>query len=473
MSAECRMQKAECRVQSAGCIASHRLASSVIAFIGAALLSNATPAPAQEPPRVLTLGDALEIARQRNPAYLRAVVQADASGAEVRAGFGAFLPNLNANVSWNGNSRTTLTGEDDFGRPVELPDPFTFKSSSASQGLSSSVTLFDGLQNINSLKAAEAGRDAADEGVDYQATFVEAEVARRFFAALQARRQIEVEQQLLDVSRQQLDATQRLFRVAARSEVDVLGAQANLAQAEQQLESAIAQERKALLQLAEQIGLEDGVEFQIEGTLPDVFDPSALNVDSLVMWALTQNPRIGQAAATASQARFSAKAARGRRWPILSARANIGRSMSLSSYDALWELNPQNRSFNFGVDVQIPLFTRFQTSNTIAQATAQERIAEENLREAQLQLEREVRSGYIDLVTAHRSLELAEQRVDYSRRRLTMAQEQYQLGTIDFTNFQQVVTQSSNDARNLISAELEFARATVTLEEKVGMRVRP
>jgi outer membrane protein len=147
--------------------------------------------------------------------------------------------------------------------------------------------------------------------------------------------------------------------------------------------------------------------------------------------------------------------------------------MSLSSYDALRELNPQNRSFSFGMDVQIPLFTRFQTSNLVAQATANERISHENLREAQLQLEREVRSGHIDLVTAHRSLALARQRVDFSRRRLAMAQEQYQLGTIDFTNFQQVVTQSSNDARSLISAELEFARATVTLEEKVGMRVRP
>ena len=454
-------------------IALHRLvASPLIALVGVALLI-ATPAIAQEPTRVMNLGDALGLARDLNPAYLRAVAQADASGANVRANFGAFLPNLNANLSWNGSSRTTLTGEDDFGRPVELPDPFTFRSSSSSQGLSSQLTLFDGLQNINNLKAAEAGRDAADEGVDYQATFVDAEIARRFFAALQARRQIDVEEQLLEVSRQQLDATQRLFRVAARSEVDVLGAQANLAQAEQQLEAAMASERRALLQLAEQIGLEDGVAFEVEGTLPPVFDPSSLNVDSLVVWAMAENPRVGQAAANASEARYSAKAARGSRWPVLSARASFGRSVSLSSYDALREINPQNRSFSFGIDLQIPLFTRFQTSRAVAQATANERVARENLRESQLQLEREVRSGYIDLSTAHRSLGLAQQRVDFSRRRLAMAQEQYQLGTIDFTNFQQVVTQASNDARSLISAELEFARATVTLEEKVGMRVRP
>jgi outer membrane protein len=430
-------------------------------------------AGAQEIPQVLTLGDALAIARDRNPAYRRAVAQAEATGADVRASFGAFLPNLNANLSWNGNSRTTITGEDDFGRPIELPEAFTFRSSSASQGLSSSITLFDGLQNLNALRASEAGRDAADEGVDWQEMTVDAEVTRRFYTALQARRLIEVEEQVLDVTRQQLEATERLYRVAARSEVDVLGAQSNVANAEQQLARAQADERKAVLRLAEQIGLDEGVALDVEGTLPPVFDPSALDADSLVSWALAENPRIGQAAANASQAEYSASAARGRRWPVLSARASFGRNVGLSSYEALWEFNPTNRSFSFGVDVQIPLFTRFQTSNAIAQATATERVAQENLRETQLQLERDVRSAHIDLLTAYRNLELAQQSVDFSRRRLAMAQEQYQLGTIDFTNFQQVVTSASNDARSLINAELEFARATVSLEELVGTRVRP
>jgi outer membrane protein TolC len=52
-----------------------------------------------------------------------------------------------------------------------------------------------------------------------------------------------------------------------------------------------------------------------------------------------------------------------------------------------------------------------------------------------------------------------------------MAQERYQLGTIDFTQFQQVVTQVSQDERSDRSAELAFASAVVTLEELVGAPV--
>jgi outer membrane protein len=376
-------------------------------------------------------------------------------------------------VSWSGNSRTILTGEDDFGQPVRLDDPLTFRSSSASQGVSSSVTLFDGLWNLNTYRAARASARVSEAAVESQLTSVEAEVTRRFYNAVNARRLTAVEEQLLEVSRRQLDATERLFRVAARTEVDVLGARVQVAQHEQALERARGDAEKALLRLAEQIGLEEDIAFDVSGALPAPFDPGILDDDMLVARAMTQSPAVAQAEADAARAGFQASAARGRRWPTVSARASFGRTVSLSSYDALFEFDPQDRSFAFGVDVQIPLFTGFQTSQAVAQATASERAAEETLRETRLQLERDVRSGHIDLVTAHRRLELAQRSVEFSRRRLTMAQEQYQLGTIGFTDFQQIVTQASQDARNLLSAEAEFATATVTLEELMGERVRP
>ena len=438
----------------------------------AVLAAAACPASSQEPRMLLTLEEALELASRNNPAYLRAAARADASGADVRAGFGAFLPSLTGSLSWSGNSRTIVTGEDDFGRPIALPDPLTFRSSSASQGLSTGVTLFDGLTNFSNYRAAKAGAASAEANVDLAEATLAAEVERRFYTALQAQRLIDVEEQLLEVSRRQLDATQRLFRVAARTEVDVLGAQVQVAQQEQALEQARGDARKAALRLSELIGLDETVAFRVSGDLPSTVDRSLLDVDDLAAQALAQNPRIRSAEADAAQADFAASAAAGRRWPTVTARASFGRAVSLSSYDALFKFDPRDRSLGFGIDVQIPLFTRFQTSLAIAQATANARVAEENLREQRMALEREVRSAYIDLATAERRLELAERAVDLGRRRLTMAQEQYQLGTIGFTDFQQIVTQTSQDARQLLSAEGEYARALVTLAELAGAGVR-
>jgi outer membrane protein len=442
-------------------------------YLVAGCLAVATTAVAQAP-TVLTLERALELARERNPAYLRSLAQADASGASVRAGFGAFLPSLNASVGWNGNRNTTSVGQDDFGRPIIGDSSVTFESSGANQGLSSSVTLFDGFQNVNNYRAAKASADAAGASVDQQAVAVEAEVARRFFSALQARRLISVEEQLLEVSRRQLDATDRLFRVAARTEVDVLGAQVQLAQQEQALEQARGDARRADLLLAETIGLEDQGELELVGTLPAAFDPTALDADSLVQIGFQQSPALARSRADAAQAGFSAGAAKGRYWPTVTANANFSRSQNSRNFDSFFDFNPQdNRGLGIGLNVQIPIFNRFSSRDAVAQAVARSRIADENLREAELQLERGIRSAYIDLVTAFRRLQLAQRAVDLSRRRLTMAQEQYQLGTIGFTDFQQIVTQTSQDARQLITAELEFSRALVTLEESVGGGVRP
>ena len=127
---------------------------------------------------------------------------------------------------------------------------------------------------------------------------------------------------------------------------------------------------------------------------------------------------------------------------------------------------------NFGLTVRWPLFTGFQTSQAVTRASANAEVARETLREESLRLEREVRNAYTDLVTAYRRLVLAQRSVELSRRRLAMAQEQYEQGTIGFTDFQQIVTQSSQEARAWLQAQLEYTRAGVTLQELLGQIAR-
>ena len=171
-------------------------------------------------PANLSLQDALELARERNPAYRRAVARADATGADIMAGVGAFLPNLTGSVNFSGTSSTVVTGIDDFGMPIELPNPLTFRNSATSQGLSTNITLFDGLQNLHNLRGARAGANAAHAAVDAEAANLEAEVKRRFYMALRYRELIVLEETLLEARRVQLASTARLFRIAARIELD-------------------------------------------------------------------------------------------------------------------------------------------------------------------------------------------------------------------------------------------------------------
>ncbi len=427
---------------------------------------------AQVPAR-LSLEDALTLARERNPAYRRVLAQANASGADVVAGYGAFLPSLTGNLNFYGSSNTVVTGTDDFGKPIELTDPLTFRNSSTTQTLSTNITLFDGLQNLHNLRGARAGATAADAAVAAEAAALEGEIKRRFYDALRFRDLIALEEELLEARRGQLTATERLFRVAAQTQVDVLGAQVDVSRQEQALETARGEAEKAVLHLAEQIGISGEIEFEVEGDFPAVFDPSSLDVDSLADIVQRHSPVLRQYQALSDQAAFSARAARGGRWPTITASLSFGRSLRLDGYDALFEFNPKDRAWNFGFGMQVPIFTRFGTSQAIAQAVANHRAAEENLREVRLQLERLIRSAVIDVQNTYRQQQLAERSAELGRERLRMAREQYLLGSRSFTELQQIVSTTASDERQALAARLEYANALVSLEELIGRPVRP
>ncbi len=432
-------------------------------------------AVAQQVPTRLTLDQALELARRHNPAYLRTLARADAAGADVLASVGAFLPSLDGSLSFNGSSRTVVTGTDDFGKPLELEESLTFQNSSSSQSLSTRITVFDGLQNLNNLRGARAGANAAQAGVTAEAARVEGEVKRRFYRVLQAQQLIAVEEQLLAARRGELATTERLFRVLAlgQDQVTILGAQVEVSRQEQALESALGEARKALLLLVEQIGLDDVGVLEVVGEFPEEFDPALLAADELVAHVLRENPEMKRAMANAAQADFAASAARGQRLPTISATARFSRQVGLGGYDALFKLNPRDRTFGFGFAVQLPIFTRFSTSQAIARAVVNEREADETLREVRLQLERATRSALIDVENSYRQLQLAERSVELGRRQAEMAREQYQLGSKTFTELQQILSRTANDLRAALNARLNHVSAVTALEELVGRSVRP
>ena len=131
-------------------------------LIGALLLAAAANGVAQDTPARLTLEDAIAIARRQNPAFQRAVNTRNASGAAVRAQWGSLLPSITGSLETGATRSTRSIGEGDFGEVVEQPTT-SFTTSGSSQGISANLTLFDGLQNVNGLRAARADADAATE----------------------------------------------------------------------------------------------------------------------------------------------------------------------------------------------------------------------------------------------------------------------------------------------------------------------
>jgi outer membrane protein TolC len=427
---------------------------------------------AQERPPPLTMSEALELARENNPAYRRAVAEVEVAAADERRAWAALLPALSLNLSTGVTQSRVVTGTDEFGRPVRLEDPSIFTRTSTGQSLSiGSITLFDGGARLREARAVRASARATRIGVEAEAVRLEARIARAYHEAMRAERMIELEEALLASARERREATERLLRAAIRNPLDLAGAEVDVAQREQAVERARGESRKARLALAEAMGVSRPVERPMAAEMPPIFDPEGLDAELLVSEALERSPQLAQASTRSAAAGHRLRAARSARWPTVSISPFMSRGVGASGYAALFDLNPRDQSYGASFNVSLPIFNQFRTTHSVAQAHANVLGTEEELRGARLQVETGVRAALIDLQTAYRRVRLADRTAELSRQRVQMAHERYRLGGVTFFELQDVVDRAGDAEREALLARFEFATARVQLQEQAGVRL--
>ncbi|HKJ93526.1 MAG TPA: TolC family protein, partial [Longimicrobiales bacterium] len=172
-----------------------------------AALAVASGAAAQDNTQAgaLTFDQALAYAREHNPVYLKAVNQVKDAEYGERVQRSGMLPSASVSLDFSGYSQRTLTGQNDFGQPVDRPTYTTFESSSASQNFSLSLPILN-LGALQQARAARARTDAQESVVASQRAQLRTTVGDAYFDAVRRRRSLALERRLLSTVRAQLDA---------------------------------------------------------------------------------------------------------------------------------------------------------------------------------------------------------------------------------------------------------------------------
>lgn len=430
------------------------------------------PGPAEGEP--LSLLQAQRIAEENNPTYRRALTEVGTARADVRRARGAFLPSVSVGLGANGNYSRTFTGVDPFGEPVVRDDAVESKNSSVSQSLSmQSYTLVDGGQRRRDLRAARAGEQVVDARVAGAAITMRGEVSRRYWESVRADRLIRLEEELLASARDRLEVTRALVRVGVRGPLDVLSAEVTVAEQEQALERARGDARKSQLDLRQAMGVMDGGWLRLTDEPVPLFDPAALDAQTLVRQALSGHPRVRRVDYALMQSEARLGSAQGARWPRLTMGANLGRSQQFQDYTGFYALDPLNQSAGVSLNLSVPLFTGHQTSYQVQAARAARAAAGEDARGERLALERDVRGALVDLDNAYRGAVNAERTLGLNRQRLELAQQQYRVGALTLTDLTDAVERAARAERDAIRTRFDFATALATLEERLGGPVVP
>ena len=409
------------------------------------------------------------MARQNNPLLRQAVNELELTPAGMRAAWGAFLPDISLNMGTGVSLNRRLQAEDFFGNPIANPNVEWVTTSSSNQGLTAGLTLFEGGRRLHQRGAEHARGIARERRVEAALTETYARVANNFYETIRQSDLLELEMAILEGKRLDLESTRRLFELAVGTRVDVLAAELQVQQQERAVRLAENEHAKALLGLHAEIALADPGEFTTRGTLPVPFDPEAVDEEALMSRALEQSPRLRQTRAELDVGRASLSAVRSARWPTL--RLSTGFYQSAHGLEYAAALRPYSNDSRYasaGLSVSLPVFTGFSAERDITDAQVQLANAEQGVRQARLEIERDVRSRLIDLRGAWDSYRLAERSSEIAEERLRLAREGYRLTTITFSDLQLAIEGAANERRAAINARYDFAAARIALEQVVG-----
>lgn len=439
----------------------------VIALLAALVPLSANGVPAQEP-APFTLADALELAGHHNPGIVQARNAVGSAGSERLAARAAFLPSVGASTFFDVTRVRRFTTTDVFGDPAEREQAVEATTRGTQQGAFLDLTLFDGGETLAGARAAGARYDASQAAVEATLGRVRADVARAYFDLLEQRATIDVERAILEARQRDVESTERLFRVVAADQIDVLGAQIEARRQEAAVATAEETAGAALLELGRIVGREIDPRARLKAPL-EPFDPDSLDVEVLVRAALESHPEIRQLVAELD-------AAEAETWdegwlaylPEVSASASYRRSEFGGTEQPIIELDPRDTAASFGLHLSLPIFDRFARRVARARASTATADAREALRARRLAAGIEVRSRFLDLRAAWRELEVEEETSAMARERSELAREKYEVGAIDFTRLQDVVDGAMAAERALVQRRFDYHRAMAELERAAG-----
>jgi outer membrane protein len=132
----------------------------------------------------------------------------------------------------------------------------------------------------------------------------------------------------------------------------------------------------------------------------------------------------------------------------------------------------QRAPLQFSAVVSIPVFNGFTRERDVEQAQVDRDNARLSVKSRELQTIADVTQGYLNLVTAARTVELQEVNAQKAREELTYAQERYRVGAatfLDVTTASGAFVQAQVDRINAI---YNYHKSFAALEAAVGRPLR-
>lgn len=396
-----------------------------------------------------TLEDFFTAAINYSPSLQIAAESLNIGSARRQAANGALLPQLSANASVSDNRRTVS----------ETNQLTTFDGQRYSVQLSQ--ILFN-WQAYSARSAAYLIENQVEAEYFGALSLLLTDVAERYFNVLQAQDALDSIAGELEAVQNQMNQIQSLYDRQLAQVTDLYQAQASVAAVEAEqlnLQSELAMRREALYSVS---GVTAGELFSLsdEAVIPELTN----SINYWVNQAEQNNHKIvaREFAVQAADKRVDER--RGAYMP------QVNLIVQRQDSDVGFDNIPVNRTDNtyVGLNVTIPIYAGGSNKAGVREAISQRRIAENELRQVQLEANEQVRIAYIQVQAAETLIDAAQKLVDSTALTSTAMQRGFELGAVTSVDVLNALRDQYRAERDLQAARYDQIKFLLMLKRETG-----
>ena len=414
-------------------------------------ISAALILPASAQPRQWSLRECCDYAVANNISIKQQENQRRQQEIQLSTSKNSRLPDLSGSVGQNFSFGRGLTADNTYSNT---------NTSSTSFSLGTSVPLFTGFQIPNQIKLDQLNLEAATADLEKAKNDIRMQVAQAYVQILYDMEMADVAYRQVEIDSMQVARLQAFVKNGKAAEAELSQQKATLANSHLTATQADNNTRLALLTLTQLLELPSPEGFTIVrpnlDNLDNLGNSSSLPTpDQIYAEALGIKPEIAAQMLRLKGTEHSIKIAQAGNYPTLSLSGGMGTNYYTTSgfkSDGFGSQLKNNFSQYIGLNLNVPIFNRFQTRNNIRNA----RITQEN---QQLALENTKKTLYQDIQKVYYNALNAQAKEKASQQAVATANDAFHLTQAKYENGKATITEFNESKNNYLKAESDLVQA--------------
>ncbi len=412
---------------------------------------------------ILNLDDCIQLGLEYNLDLIRTENTSIIYKAGIGKAYSTFYPQLNFGARRNRNwspqgTYDPLTGTFESTGERDISDAYSM-SLSLSQTIFNKGTEWMNLSNAKSdYNASKLDLESAKQSLIYN-------IEGKYYALLKAQQTLDVNQEALELTQQQLERAETMFSLGSVAQIDVLQVQVNTSQAELIVLTSKNNVDLARASLCDILGLESTIPIKITETDIIELDEKILpTLEEYFEEALENRSDLEAMNFREKKASTNVCLAKSGYLPSISLSGSYAWSNDEMKFDH-WN---DNTTWSLGISLNMTIFNGFYTHHNIKQAKYNLYNQTTSRSNLERQIKLEVKTAYLNLLTSKERITTSEKLVYQSEENHRKTMERYNLGSGTMLEVVDAQVSLQKAKNQYIEAYYDYLLAESQLDKAIG-----